>query len=111
MRDVVWTVAQTIRIEVEIRSMPVIDLSFVLVGTTFPLDHGYPLFSAICRVVPAPHGDRRIGAHPIRGRQTARGLLALTDRSRLKLRLMARRMESCSESLPDRVDGNPAGPP
>jgi hypothetical protein len=29
--------------------MPIIDLSFVLVGTTFPLDHGYCLFSAICR--------------------------------------------------------------
>jgi CRISPR-associated protein Cas6 len=67
--------------------MPVIDLSFVLVGTTFPLDHGYPLFSALCRVVPALHGDRRIGVHPTRGRQTARGLLTLTDRSRLKLRL------------------------
>jgi hypothetical protein len=33
--------------------MPIIDLSFLLVGTTFPLDHGYPLFSALCRVVPA----------------------------------------------------------
>ena len=39
--------------------MPIIDLSFVLVGTTFPLDHGYCLFSAICRVVPGMHGDRR----------------------------------------------------
>jgi CRISPR-associated protein Cas6 len=67
--------------------MPVIDLSFVLVGTTFPLDHGYCLFSAICRVVPGLHGDRRIGVHPIRGRQTAPGILTLDDRSRLKLRL------------------------
>ena len=41
--------------------MPVIDLSFVLVGTTIPLDHGYALFSAICRIVPALHGDRRAG--------------------------------------------------
>src|SRR5271157_6458997 len=67
--------------------MPIIDLSFVLVGTTFPLDHGYCLFSAICRVVPGLHGDRRIGVHPIRGRQTAPGVLTLDDRSRLKLRL------------------------
>ncbi len=67
--------------------MPIIDLSFVLVGTTFPLDHGYSLFSAICRVVPGLHGDRRIGVHPIRGRQTAPGVLTLDDRSRLKLRL------------------------
>ncbi len=67
--------------------MPVIDLSFVLIGTTIPLDHGYSLFSAICRVIPGLHGDRRIGVHPVRGRQTAPGVLTLTDRSRLKLRL------------------------
>ncbi len=67
--------------------MPIIDLSFVLVGTTFPLDHGYCLFSAICRVVPGLHGDRRIGVHPIRGRQIAPGVLTLDERSRLKLRL------------------------
>ena len=67
--------------------MSVIDLSFVLVGTTFPLDHGYCLFSAICRIVPGLHGDRRIGVHPIRGRQTAPGVLTLDNRSRLKLRL------------------------
>jgi len=67
--------------------MPVIDLSFVLVGTSIPLDHGYALFSALCRVVPTLHGDRRAGVHPIRGRQTAPGVLSLTERSRLKLRL------------------------
>jgi CRISPR-associated protein Cas6 len=67
--------------------MPVIDLSFVLVGTTIPLDHAYSLFSALCRVVPALHGDRRAGVHPIRGRQTAPGVLSLTTWSRLKLRL------------------------
>jgi len=67
--------------------MPIIDLSFVLVGTTFPLDHGYCLFSAICRVVPGMHGDRSIGVHPIRGRQIAPGVLTLDERSRLKLRL------------------------
>jgi hypothetical protein len=39
--------------------MPVIDLAFVLVGRTVPMDHGYALFSALCRVVPALHGDRR----------------------------------------------------
>ena len=67
--------------------MPVIDLSFVLVGRAIPLDHGYNLFSALCRVVPSLHGDRRVGVHPIRGQQTAPGVLTLTDRSRLKVRL------------------------
>jgi CRISPR-associated protein Cas6 len=67
--------------------MPVIDLAFQIVGTTIPLDHGYPLFSAICRLVPVLHGDRRIGVHPIRGRQSAPGVLRLHEGSRLRLRL------------------------
>ena len=67
--------------------MPVMDLSFVLVGATIPLDHGYCLFSALSRIVPAMHGDRRIGVHPIRGRQSAPRVLSLTDGSRLKIRL------------------------
>jgi CRISPR-associated protein Cas6 len=69
--------------------MPVIDLSFALVGSTIPLDHGYSLYSALCRVVPALHGDRRLGVHPIRGQQSAPGVLSLTKWSRLKLRLPA----------------------
>jgi CRISPR-associated protein Cas6 len=69
--------------------MPMIDLSFVLVGTTIPLDHGYALFSALCRVVPQLHGDTKVGVHPIRGRQTAPGVLSLTERSRLRIRLSA----------------------
>jgi CRISPR-associated protein Cas6 len=67
--------------------MAVIDLSFVLVGSTIPLDHGYCLFASLCRIVPELHGDRRIGVHPIRGRQSAPGVLSLTERSRLKVRL------------------------
>jgi CRISPR-associated protein Cas6 len=67
--------------------MPVIDLSFELKKTTIPLDHGYSLFSALNRIVPALHGDRRIGVHPIRGHQSAPGVLSLTEGSRLRIRL------------------------
>src|SRR5438105_13305944 len=67
--------------------MPMIDLAFVLVGRTIPLDHGYGLFSALCKVVPHLHGDTRIGVHPIRGLRAAPGLLNLTERSLLRLRL------------------------
>jgi hypothetical protein len=59
----------------------------LLCETTIPLDQGYPLFSAICQVVPGLHADRGVSAHPIRGRQTAPRVLSLTDHSRLKLRL------------------------
>jgi CRISPR-associated protein Cas6 len=67
--------------------MPTIDLAFVLVGRAVPLDHGYALFSALCKVVPHLHGDQRIGVHPIRGLRTAPGMLNLTEHSLLRLRL------------------------
>ena len=49
--------------------MPIIDLSFVLVGTTFPLDHGYSPYSAICRIILGLHGDCPLG-HLGRSRET-----------------------------------------
>jgi len=67
--------------------MPIVDLSFVLVGATLPLDHGYSVFSAVSRVVPSVHGDRRIGIHPIRGRRAEPGVLRLHEKSYLKIRL------------------------
>jgi CRISPR-associated protein Cas6 len=67
--------------------MPVIDLSFVLVGGTIPLDHGYSVFSALCKIVPALHGNLQAGVHPVRGQQTAPGILTLTERSRLRVRI------------------------
>jgi CRISPR-associated protein Cas6 len=67
--------------------MPMIDLVFALSGATFPQDHGYALFGALSRIVPALHGDRRVGVHPIAGRSVAPRVLALDARSRLRLRL------------------------
>jgi len=67
--------------------MPVIDLAFELRGTTIPLDYGYGLFSAISRVVPQIHGDRRLGIHPIRGIRYQARRLTLVPQSRLRLRL------------------------
>jgi CRISPR-associated protein Cas6 len=67
--------------------MPIIDLAFGLRGTEIPLDYGYALFGALCRVVPALHGDRRVGVHPIRGLRLAPRRLTLVPPSRLRLRL------------------------
>lgn len=67
--------------------MPTIDLAFSLQGTEIPLDYGYALFSAISRVVPPLHGDRRVGVHPIRGMRLRPRRLTLVPQSRLRLRL------------------------
>ena len=62
--------------------MPTIDLSLAIRGTTIPLDYGYGLFSALCRVVPRLHGDRRVGVHPIRGMRLAAAAADARARSR-----------------------------
>lgn len=67
--------------------MPIIDLAFELKGTSIPLDYGYALFGAISRIVPAIHGDRRVGVHPIRGIRVEPARLMLVRQSRLRLRL------------------------
>ncbi len=67
--------------------MPLIDLAFRLMGTTIPVDHGYVLYSALARLVPALHDAAEVGVHPIRGRYQGDGALALAAFSRLTLRL------------------------
>lgn len=69
--------------------MPHIDLAFRVIGTTVPVDHGYALYAAISRLVPALHATREVAVHPIRGRYRGEGELALLPPSRLTLRLPA----------------------
>jgi CRISPR-associated protein Cas6 len=84
--------------------MPTIDLSFELVGQTIPLDHGYALFGALSRIVPALHNNRRLGVHPIRGRQVAPGVMALTESSRLRLRMPSEEIAAYVELAGKRLD-------
>jgi len=74
-----------------------VDVQFRLVGTEIPADHGYCLLSALARIVPALHGDDTIGVHAISGRFVGNRRLALTDRSRLTIRIDAQRI---AELLP-----------
>src|ERR1700682_4012802 len=48
--------------------MSVVDLSFGLTGGPVRVDHGYPLFSAISRVLPQLHADGHVGVHPLHGK-------------------------------------------
>ncbi len=72
----------------------IIDLAFIVMGKTIPIDYGYSLFGAISRLVPAIHGDRRIGVHPIRGMHLEPRRLTLVDGSRLRLRLLSEEVAS-----------------
>jgi CRISPR-associated protein Cas6 len=72
--------------------MAKVDVQFRITGTEIPADHGYRLCSAICRLVPEVHGDDEVGIHPIGGRLVGDRRMALTDRSRLTIRLEADRI-------------------
>jgi CRISPR-associated protein Cas6 len=70
-------------------AMPVVDVSFPLMIRSMPRDHGYVLYSAICRTVPALHGASWLGIHPLSGRPIDDGLLEMGRQARLRLRLPA----------------------
>jgi len=67
--------------------MTFIDLKFSVQGMRFPLDHGYALYGALCRILPDLHKCGHIGIHPIRGRAAGAGDLCVTDQSRLCIRV------------------------
>jgi len=75
----------------------VIDLDFGVRGELLPVDHGYGLFGAVCRVLPWLHADETVGVHTMCGRLMGNRSLALTAWSRLSLRLPASRIH---EALP-----------
>jgi CRISPR-associated protein Cas6 len=76
-----------------------VDLCFNVVGQRLPTDHAYPLYSALCRLVPALHdGSLRFGLLPISGRYVGEGQIQLEPgRSRFRLRLAS---ESIGAVLP-----------
>lgn len=65
---------------------PTVDLAFPLRGDAIPLDHGFPLFGALSRHLPALHQHSTWGVHPVLGQREERRL-HLVPASRLKLRL------------------------
>jgi len=70
-----------------------IDLAFSLVATqALPADHGYHLYAAISRVLPALHQPNGIGIHPIRGQIVGDRQMRLCDFSRLTIRVATERI-------------------
>jgi CRISPR-associated protein Cas6 len=70
-----------------------IDLWFVVTGTApLPADHGYHLYAAISRALPAAHEPNGIGIHPIRGRLIGDRQMELCDWSRLTIRVAPERI-------------------
>jgi len=74
--------------------MVYVDLTFRFNGSKLPVDHGYPLYAALNRLIPQLHEDKDTGVHPIRGRFVGDGLLALSSTSRLVLRMPDERIKT-----------------
>jgi CRISPR-associated protein Cas6 len=69
--------------------MPLIELHFPVLGSSLPVDHGYALYSALSRFLPAIHNaGSRVFLAPIGGRYAGNGTLHLEfGRSCLRVRL------------------------
>lgn len=66
----------------------VIELHFPILGESLPVDHGYLLYSALCKELPALHSNGNgLAIGPISGLRGSGGTLALSRHSRLQLRL------------------------
>jgi CRISPR-associated protein Cas6 len=69
-----------------------VDLSFPVTGDRIPRDHGYALYAALSRAVPALHGSPWLGVHPLSATLVDKVHLQLGPRSKLRLRLPAARI-------------------
>lgn len=78
--------------------MPVLDLSFPITGTVIPVDHGYALYGAVCRLIPDFHehldaeqetrrSSKTFGIHPINGTLIGNRKLLLNEKSRVIFRV------------------------
>ncbi len=64
-----------------------VDLVFSVKGRALTRDHGYALYGALSRAVPALHGTSWLAVHPIPGRLSSPDSLDLAGGSQLRLRL------------------------
>src|SRR4051794_2009750 len=76
-----------------------VELQFPALGAVLPTDHGYELYAALSRLVPALHRpDFPCLIGPVAGESVGRGMLSLSrGRSRLRFRLPA---DAIPELLP-----------
>ena len=67
--------------------MKIRELAFPVHGSTLPIDHGYALYGAISRLIPAVHDADWIAIDTIGGRSGEPGILRIDSSSSLLLRL------------------------
>jgi CRISPR-associated protein Cas6 len=77
------------------RSAMLVDLSFQLTSAQpIPADHGYALYAAVSRLLPAVHAENGFAIHPIGGRQVGERRMELMPWSTLSIRVPADQISS-----------------
>jgi CRISPR-associated protein Cas6 len=71
---------------------PIVDLWFPVLGAALPADHGFSVYGALCRQLPALHEARWWSLHTVPGTRSGQGDIRLRKRSLLGLRLPADRI-------------------
>ncbi len=74
--------------------VPLVDVSFPVRGSRLRADHGFALYSAIARAVPALHGDEALAILPIAGLPGPDRTLTLRTDAQLRLRVPGDRVGS-----------------
>lgn len=69
--------------------MRFVDISFPVSGQTIAVDHGYALYSAICRLAPRFHAMTDAGLALVRGKYSGNSLLVLNKLSAVRIRISA----------------------
>lgn len=66
-----------------------LELHFPILGQTLPTQHGYPLYSALCKRLPSLHSkESQVRIGPVRGLPVGKGVMQLPEgRSLLKFRV------------------------
>lgn len=92
-----------------------VDLAFPVRGRTVAKDHGYALYGALSRVVPAVHGASWLGIHGIAGRVAGPAELAIHLGGTLRVRVPIDRVPTVLVIAGKQIDvkGKPiiVGPP
>jgi CRISPR-associated protein Cas6 len=66
---------------------PKVDVRFQVFGEQIPSDHGYILFSSLCKIAPFIHHNRQIAIHHITGRSLSNRRMDITEGSFLSFRV------------------------
>ena len=81
-----------------------VELTFPVIGTALPSDHGYAVFASISRLIPEAHGSDWLAVETVPGTPRGAGAIHLNPRARLKMRFPQDRLPLMMKLAGKRLD-------